>query len=135
MKVSYSVASRKKRKKILKAAKGYWGQRSKIYRRAIETLRRAYAYAYAHRRTKKREFRSLWIIRINAAATERGISYREFIHALKEKKILLSRDILSQIASEHPKIFDEIVGAAKVKISKDKNEIPNPDKFQLPKLR
>jgi len=113
MKVQHSVASRKRRKKVLKAAKGYWGARSKIYRRAVETLRRAYAYAYRHRRLKKREFRSLWITRINAAANQRGTSYHEFMHALKEKKVLLSRDILSQIAAEHPQVFDGIVEAVK----------------------
>lgn len=113
MKTKHSVASRKRKKKILKAAKGYWGDRSRKYRRALETLRRAYSYAYRDRRAKKREFRSLWITRINAAVRARGISYREFIHALREKKILLSRDILAQIASEHPEIFDKIVETVK----------------------
>ena len=112
-KVKHSVASRKRKKKVLKEAKGYWGERSKKYRRAIETLRRAYSYAYRDRRKKKSEFRSLWITRINAAVTERGLSYRKFIHALKEKQILLSRDILAKIAAEHPDIFDVIVETAK----------------------
>ena len=94
-------------------AKGYWGQRSKAYRRAVETLRRAYSFAYEHRRTKKREFRSLWITRINAAAAQRGISYRKFIAALKAKKIILSRDILAKIAAERPGVFDAIVETAK----------------------
>jgi len=109
MRVRHAVASRGKKKKVLAAAKGYWGDRSRKYRRAIETLRRAYAFAYTHRRLKKREFRSLWITRINAAASERGISYREFINALKKKKILLSRDILAEIAAGHPVVFDKIV--------------------------
>jgi len=109
MKVKHAVASRKRKKKVLDAAKGYWGERSKKYRRAIETLRRAFAYAYSHRRTKKREFRSLWITRINGALTDKGISYRHFIHQLKEKKVLLSRDILAKIASEHPDVFGRIV--------------------------
>ena len=100
MKTKHAVASRRRKKKVLKAAKGYWGERSKSYRRAAETLRRAYSFAYKHRRTKKREFRSLWITRINAAVQERGLSYREFINALKKKDILLSRDILAQIAAE-----------------------------------
>ncbi len=114
MKVKNAVASRKRRKKVLKAAKGYWGERSKKYRRAIETLRRAYVYAYRDRRTKKREFRSLWITRINAACGQRSISYRGFIHDLKEKKIILSRDILAKIGAEYPEIFDKIVETVKV---------------------
>ncbi len=113
MKVKSSVASRKRKKKVLKAAKGYWGERSTKYRRAIETLRRAYAFAYRHRRTKKREFRSLWITRINAALEGTGISYRGFIHALTKKKILFSRDILAKLAAEHPEVFVKIVEAVK----------------------
>lgn len=113
MKVKSSVASRKRKKKVLKAAKGYWGLRSKNYRRAVETLRRAYAFAYAHRRTKKREFRSLWITRISAAVAERGLSYRRFIAALKANNIILSRDILAKIAAERPAVFDEIVEVVK----------------------
>ena len=113
MKVKHAVASRKRKKKVLKSAKGYWGARSKIYRRAIETLRRAYSYAYRDRRTKKREFRSLWITRINAAATARGFSYGRFINALKKNEIILSRDILAQIASENPEVFDKIVETVK----------------------
>ncbi len=113
MRARSPVASRKRKKKVLKQAKGYWGRRSKNYRRAIETLRRAHVYAYNHRRRKKREFRSLWITRLNAAARERGISYRELIHSLKEKNIALSRNVLALIAAENPEVFDEIVNAIK----------------------
>lgn len=113
MRSTNAAASRKRKKKVLKAAKGYWGQRSKIYRRAIETLRRAYAFAYTHRRLKKREFRSLWIIRINAAVRNEGITYQEFIHGLKESKILLSRDILAQLAAQHPEVFAAIINKVK----------------------
>jgi len=113
MKVKSNVASRKRKKKVLKAAKGYWGQRSKTYRRAIETLRRAYAFAYRHRRTKKREFRSLWITRINAALEGMDLTYSRFIHALAEKEIILSRDVLAKIAAEHPEIFAKIVKTVK----------------------
>lgn len=113
MKTKHSVAARKRKKKTLKAAKGYWGERSRKHRRAAETLRRAYSYAYRDRRTKKRNFRSLWITRINAAAAEEGISYRQLIHGLKVKKILLSRDILSQIAAEHGEVFAKIAEIAK----------------------
>jgi large subunit ribosomal protein L20 len=113
MKIKSSVASRRRKKKVLKAAKGYWGERSKRYRRAIETLRRAYAFAYRHRRTKKREFRSLWITRINAALQGTDISYSRFVNGLAKKKIILSRDILAKIAAEHPEIFREILEKAK----------------------
>ncbi|MCF7908391.1 MAG: 50S ribosomal protein L20 [Candidatus Omnitrophica bacterium] len=113
MKTNHSVAARKRKKKTLNAAKGYWGERSRTHRRAAETLRRAYSYAYSHRRLKKRTFRSLWIVRINAAAVEAGTSYREFINRLKVNNILLSRDILSQIAAEHPEVFTKIVETAK----------------------
>jgi len=108
MKTKHSVASRKRKKKVLAQTKGYWGERSTTYRRAIETLRRAYAYAYRDRRAKKREFRSLWIVRINAALSEKGFSYRKFIHSLKEKNVLLSRDILAKLAAEHSDVFDKI---------------------------
>jgi len=113
MKVKNSVASRKRTKKVLKSAKGYWGQRSKTYRRAIETLRRAYAFAYRHRRRKKREFRSLWITRINAALEGVDLSYSKFMDALAKKKITLSRDMLAKIAAEHPEVFTKIVETVK----------------------
>ena len=113
MKVKHSVASRTRKKKVLDAAKGYVGERSKKYRRAVETVKRALVYAYHDRRTKKREFRSLWITRINAAARMRGIPYRKFINGLKEKNILLSRDMLAKIASEYPDVFDKIVAEVK----------------------
>ena len=109
MKVKKSVASRKRRKKVLKAAKGYWGERSKKYRRAVESVRRALVFSYRDRRTKKREFRSLWITRLNAALKEKGLSYRGFISKLKKSKVILSRDILAKIAAENPEVFDKIV--------------------------
>ena len=113
MKVNHAPARKKRRKKVMKLAKGYWGERSTKYRRALETLRRAGAFAYAHRRLKKREFRALWITRLNAAVRERGMLYRTFIHQLKEKNMIFSRDVLAQIAAEHPTIFDKIVEEAK----------------------
>jgi large subunit ribosomal protein L20 len=111
MKTAHSVAAKKRKKKLLSTAKGYRGERSKRIRRVKETVRRAGVYAYRDRRTKKREFRSLWITRLNAAARIEGISYRELIAALKKKKVLLSRDILSRIASEHPEVFKAVVEA------------------------
>ncbi|MBD3245733.1 MAG: 50S ribosomal protein L20 [Candidatus Omnitrophica bacterium] len=109
MKTSHSPARRRKKKKVLHSAKGYWGDRSKQYRRAVETVRRALAYAYRDRRVKKREFRSLWITRINAAARAEGLSYRELMHVLKKKNVLLSRDMLAKIAAEQPDAFQQLV--------------------------
>lgn len=109
MRARKAPASRRRRKKILKLAKGYWGRRSKHYRRAIETLRRALVYAYRDRKTKKREFRKLWIARINAATRERGMSYRSFIYGLKKKNIVLSRNILAMLAAEEPDVFSRLV--------------------------
>ena len=96
-------------------AKGYWGKRSKHYRRAIETVRRALVYSYRDRRAKKREFRSLWITRINAAARNKGITYREFMHGLGQKKVIISRDMLAKIAAEYPAVFDKLIEAVKTK--------------------
>lgn len=113
MKTKHAVASRKRRKKLLESAKGYWGERSKKVRRASETVRRAGAYSYRDRRTKKREFRSLWIRRLNAAAKQRGLVYGEMIHLLKANNIIISRDILAKIAAEEPSVFDKIVEVIK----------------------
>ena len=115
MRTAHSVASRKRKKKVLASAKGWWGKRSTVYRRAMEAMRRAYSYAYRDRRRKKREFRALWITRINAAARERGTTYREFMHGLKEKNIILSRDILAHLACEELKAFDVLAQLTKGK--------------------
>ena len=112
MRVKHAVSSKRRVKKILSQAKGFWGERSKRLRRAAETLRRAYVYAYGHRRLKKREFRSLWIVRLNAAAHERGTNYGTLLSNLKKKNIVLSRDILASIAADEPKVFDAIFAAA-----------------------
>lgn len=113
MRIKQSPSSKRKKKKILKAAKGFWGDRSKQYRRVKESTRRALVYAYRDRRTKKRDFRSLWISRISAASRQRGTSYRQFIAGLKKKNILLSRDILAQIAADNPEVFDRLVELVK----------------------
>lgn len=99
----------KKREKLLKYTKGYmWGRKSK-YRAAKEALLHAWSYAYRDRRTKKREFRKLWQIQINAACRQAGISYSRFIYELKEKKIELDRKILADLAKNNPKIFEKII--------------------------
>jgi large subunit ribosomal protein L20 len=113
MRVKHHVATRARHKKVLKMAKGYWGKRSKHYRRAIETVRRALRYATRDRRARRREFRSLWITRINAAARERGLSYHELMRDLKAKDIALTRDMLAKIAAEYPAVFDKIVEEVK----------------------
>ena len=93
-----AVASRARRKKILKAAKGYYGGRSKLYRTAKESVQRGMAYAYAHRRRKKRDFRRLWIVRINAAARLAGLSYNLFISGWERAGVNLDRNILADMA-------------------------------------
>ena len=99
--------------KILKLAKGYWGARSHNYRTAKEAVERALLYAYRDRRTRKRDFRRLWIIRIKAAAENNGLSYSRFIHGLKELNIELDRKILADLAVNSPQTFFEIVQKVK----------------------
>ena len=115
MRTTHGPASKRRHKKILGFAKGFWGRRSKHYRRAIETVRRAWVYAYHDRRMKKRNFRALWINRLNAAARNHGLTYGELIHLLKVKEISLSRDMLAKVAAEYPEAFDKIVALAKEK--------------------
>lgn len=113
MRARNPVASRKRKKKVLERAKGFWGKRSKHHRRAKESVRRALVYAYHDRIQKKREFRALWVTRINAAARTRGTSYRTLISGLKKHDVLLSRDMLAYLASQEPAVFDELVELAK----------------------
>lgn len=102
-----------RRSKILKQAKGYWGARSRNYRTAKEAVEKALQYAYRDRRTRKRDFRRLWIIRIKAAAENNGMSYSRFIHGLKESNIALDRKILADIAVHSPQTFLRIVEKVK----------------------
>lgn len=102
-----------RRSKILKQAKGYWGARSRNYRTAKEAVERALQYAYRDRRTRKRDFRRLWIIRIKAAAESNGMSYSRFIHGLKKSNIALDRKILADIAVHSPQTFLRIVEKVK----------------------
>ncbi len=108
-----SVASRKRRKKILKAAKGYFGARSNVYTVAKNAVEKGLTYAYRDRRNKKRAFRRLWIARINAGARQHGISYSRFMHALKEENIDLNRKVLADLAMNHPDTFKAIVDQVK----------------------
>ncbi len=93
-----TVASRARRKKVMKSARGYYGGRRKLYRTAKESVQRGLAYAYAHRRRRKRDFRRLWITRINAAARTYGLSYSVFMSRLKGAGIILDRKILADMA-------------------------------------
>jgi large subunit ribosomal protein L20 len=93
-----AVASRAKRKKILKRARGYYGGRSKLYRTAKESVHRGLAYAYAHRKLRKRDFRRLWITRINAAARLYGLSYSVFMNGLNKAGVILDRKVLADMA-------------------------------------
>ena len=108
-----SVASRAKRKKILKQAKGYFGRRKNVWTVAKQALEKAMQYAYRDRRNKKRNFRSLWIVRINAACKEHGISYSEFMHKAKEKNITLNRKVLADLAMNNQNAFEAIIKAVK----------------------
>lgn len=108
-----SVASRKRRKKILKQAKGYFGARSKVYTVAKNAVEKGLQYAYRDRRNKKRNFRKLWIARINAATRLEGMSYSKFIHALKEEDIQLNRKVLADLAMNEPETFKALVEKVK----------------------
>ncbi len=109
MRVTNSPATRRRHKKILKMAKGYrWG-RSKLFRLAKNAVMKAGQHAYAHRRTKKRDFRKLWITRISAALKEQGYNYSRFQHGLTSNMIILNRKVLSNLAVEHPEIFKTVV--------------------------
>jgi len=111
--VKRSVSARKKRRATLERAKGYRGQRSKSYKQAKEALLKADAYAYRDRRNRKRDFRRLWIVRINAAARQEGMSYSQFMHGLKLAGIELDRKVLADIAVRDPETFRRFAEAAR----------------------
>jgi large subunit ribosomal protein L20 len=111
--VKSSVASRDRRRRILKAAQGYRGSRRRLYRAAKEAVIHARVYAYAHRRTRKRDFRRLWIARINAATRQLGIPYSKFIAMLKGSGVELNRKVLAEIAASDSATFGRIVQAVK----------------------
>ena len=108
-----SVASRKRRKKILKAAKGYFGRRKNVYTVAKNAVEKAMLYAYRDRKNNKRNFRSLWIMRINAGARQYGMSYSQFIGKLKANNIELNRKVLADLAMNNPTAFKAIVEKVK----------------------
>jgi large subunit ribosomal protein L20 len=115
--VRKGAATRRARKRVLKAASGYRGQRSRQYRLAKEAVARAGAYALRDRRQKKREFRGMWIIRLNAACQSRDMRYSQFINGLKKAQIGINRKMLSEMAIHDAEGFDKIVEIAKKAIA------------------
>ncbi|MCH7875765.1 MAG: 50S ribosomal protein L20 [Gemmatimonadetes bacterium] len=111
--VRTSVARLKRKKKIMKAAKGARGGRSKLYKSAKETVERAMRYAYRDRRNKKRDFRRLWIVRINAAARQHDLSYNRFMAGLKSAGVEINRKMLADLAVRDPAAFGELASVAK----------------------
>jgi len=109
----HSVASKKRKKKVLKQARGYFGARSRAFRTAREAVDRAQVYAYRDRRNRKRDFRRLWIVRINAAARLNGLSYSQLIHGLNSADITINRKILADLAVREPGAFTAIAEQAK----------------------
>lgn len=110
--VKRSISARKKRRATLKAARGYYGMKSRSYKNAKQQVRRSMQYQYRDRRVKKREFRKLWITRINAAARLNGMSYSTFINGLKKAGVELDRKVLADIAVNDEKAFSELVKVA-----------------------
>ena len=111
--IKRAVNAHKKRRKVLKLAKGYWGSKSKQYRTASEQVRRSLRYAYIGRKLRKRDFRRLWIARINAAARLNGMSYSTFINGLKKKNIEVNRKMLADLAVNDAEAFAQLVEIAK----------------------
>ena len=108
-----AVASRRRRKKILDLAKGYWGSRSKVFTVAKNTVEKGLQYAYRDRKTKKREFRALWIQRINAGARQHGLSYSVLMGKLIANKNGLNRKVLADLAMNHPEAFKAVIDTVK----------------------
>lgn len=108
-----AVASRARRKRILKAAKGYFGKRKNVYTVAKNVMEKGLQYKYVSRKLKKREYRALWIVRINAAVREEGLTYSEFINKLNQKGITLDRKVLADLAMNEPESFKKIVASVK----------------------
>ncbi len=108
-----SVASKARRKRILKQAKGFYGKRKNVYTVAKNVLEKGLQYRYVGRKLKKREYRALWIARINAAVREEGITYSEFINMLKVKGVELDRKVLADMAMNEPESFKSLVATVK----------------------
>lgn len=113
MRVTNGVARRRRHKRVLKQARGYFGRRSKCFRGAKETVQRAGRFAFAHRRKRRRDFRRLWIVRINAAARNAGLTYSSFMAGLKKAGVDLDRKQLSELAIHDPSAFGNLVEVAR----------------------
>jgi len=115
--IKRAVVTRKRRKKILKLAKGYWGSKSKHFKMANQAVMKSLTYAYIGRRLKKRDFRRLWITRISAACKANDMNYSRFMHGLKLSGVNLNRKMLSEMAIHEPEAFTKLVGTAKEALS------------------
>jgi large subunit ribosomal protein L20 len=115
--VKRSVNAKKKRREVLEAAKGYRGIKKNTYRKAKEQMLKSLSYAYRDRRARKRDFRRLWIIRINAGARQNGLSYNQFMHGLRKAEIELDRKVLADLAISDPKAFGTLAEAAKAALA------------------
>ena len=111
--VTLSPTRRRRHKRILKAASGYWGSRSRLYRFAKQAVTRSLNYAFRDRRVRKREFRALWIVRVNAACHQRGLPYNRLIHGLAKANVAINRKMLAEIAIADPAGFDRLVALAR----------------------
>ena len=132
VRVGNAVTSHKRKKRVLKKAKGQFGHRSKRYRQAKRSVVKGLTYAYRDRKVKKREFKRLWILRINAACQEGGITYSRFINGLKKANVEIDRKGLSELAIHSPAVFKKLVKLSKetvsVKPKKDSKTAKNPEK-------
>ena len=117
MRAVSNVPRQRRKRRLLKAAKGWWGGPRRLRRTLIEQMRRAHKYAYRDRRRRKRDFRRLWIIRIGAAARQRGINYSRLIHGLKKASVEIDRKQMADLAVRDPAAFTQIVDLAKAQIS------------------
>lgn len=113
MRVKGGTVTRRRHNKILNMTKGQWGSRSKLFRRANESMMKSYWYAYRDRRNRRRDFRRLWIARINAGTRQNGLSYSQFIHGLKLANVKLDRKVLADLAVRDEATFAQVVNIAK----------------------
>ncbi len=113
MRVPRGYAKHHRKKRYMKEAKGYWGGRSKLYRTAVESVLRSRKWAYIHRKQRRRNVRTLWIMRLNAAARSRGLPYRHLVEGLRRAGIVLDRKVLADLAVAEPAAFDAVVAEAK----------------------
>ena len=125
VRVRSTIVAKSRKKKVLKAAKGQFGKRSKNFRQAIKSVIKGLTYEYRDRKVRRREFRSLWIIRINAACQEKGIKYSRFIDGLTKADVTLNRKILAELAISSPEAFGKLVDIAKSKVITDKTKENN----------